>query len=113
MTQETRRVYKKVLNAGIKMTNIGCGQAGSQFVDSIMSEIKRLDGKKDNISDIAINTSPEDLGAVSASHKIHIKGSKGAAGERDRNETDLANNIEEILDELISYIIGEIRPKLK
>ena len=98
---------KKKINSRLKLTGIGCGQAGTQIIAEVESAVNLLDGDKSNISFIAINTSTEDLSAVSLSHKIHINNSKGAACDRNKSTEALADGIDEILEELQSYIIED------
>lgn len=98
---------KKKINSRLKLTGIGCGQAGTQIIAEVESAVNLLDGDKSNLSFIAINTSTEDLSAVSLSHKIHINNSKGAACDRNKSTEALADGIDEILEELQSYIIED------
>ncbi len=95
----------KKLNTRLKSTFIGCGQCGCQVIADIEKRIMELDGPKDNVSFVGINTSTEDLAAVILSHKIQVKNCNGAAGNRERSLDALAENIDEILEELMQYII--------
>lgn len=95
----------KKLNTRLKSTFIGCGQCGCQVIAETARKIMELDGTKDNVSFVGINTSMEDLSAVNLPHKIHVKDCNGAAGNRERSLDALAGNIDEILEELQTYII--------
>jgi hypothetical protein len=97
----------KKINAGLKITGIGCGQCGTQIIAEIEKAVNLLDGDKSNLSFIGINTSTEDLSSVTLSHKIHINNSKGAACDRNKSTEALADGIDEILEELQSYIIED------
>ena len=90
----------KEINAGLKITGIGCGQCGTQIIAEIEKAVNLLDGDKSNLSFIGINTSTEDLSSVTLSHKIHINNSKGAACDRNKSTEALADGIDEILEEL-------------
>lgn len=94
----------KKLNTRLKSTFIGCGQCGCQVIAETARKIMELDGTKDNVSFVGINTSMEDLSAVNLPHKIHVKDCNGAAGNRERSLDALAGNIDEILEELQTYI---------
>jgi hypothetical protein len=98
---------KNTINERLKTTVIGVGQCGNSIAAKIEEFVNELDGNKDNVSFVGINTSTEDLAAVSLSHKIHIEGSKGAACNRESSVQDLAMVFEPILDELKSYIIPD------
>lgn len=95
----------KKLNTRLKVTFVGCGQCGCQIISEIEKRVMELDGAKDNVSFAGINTSTEDLSAVMLSHKIHVRNCNGAAGSRERSLDALAENIDEILEELMQYII--------
>lgn len=97
----------KRINSRLRMTFIGCGQCGSQVVSEIESAAGELEGDKSNIAFVGINTSIEDLSTVALSHKIHIKGSNGAACDRDRSTEALAEGIDDILEELQTYIVKD------
>lgn len=87
----------KKLNTRLKSTFIGCGQCGCQVIAETARKIMELDGTKDNVSFVGINTSMEDLSAVNLPHKIHVKDCNGAAGNRERSLDALAGNIDEIV----------------
>lgn len=95
----------KKLNTRLKATFIGCGQCGCQVISETEKKVMELDGSKDSVSFVGINTSTEDLSAVNLSHKIHVKNCNGAAGNRERSLDALAENVDSILDELQQYII--------
>ena len=97
----------KSINERLKITVIGCGQAGNSITAKIEEYVNELDGNKANTSFVGINTSTEDLASVSLSHKIHINNSKGAACNRENGVQDLAESIDTILEELESYIIDD------
>ena len=63
----------KKLNTRLKATFIGCGQCGCQVISEVEKKVMELDGSKDSVSFVGINTSTEDLSAVNLSHKIHVK----------------------------------------
>ena len=95
----------KNINERLKLTVIGCGQAGGSITARIEESVNDLGGNKANTSFVGINTSTEDLASVKLSHKIHMNNSKGAACNRENGVQDLAESIDTILDELYSYII--------
>lgn len=98
---------KNIINERLKITVIGCGACGNSITAKIEEFIRELDGNKENTSFVGINTSTEDLASVSLSHKIHVNNSKGAACNRESSIQDLAESIDEILDELKGYIIED------
>lgn len=98
---------KNVINERLKITVIGCGACGNSITAKIEEFVRELEGNKTNTSFIGINTSTEDLASVKLSHKIHIKNSKGAACNRQNSINDLAESIDDILEELKSYIIED------
>ena len=98
---------KRAINERLKVTVIGCGQAGGSITAEIEAQIRELGGDKSNTTFIGINTSTEDLASVNLSHKIHINNSKGAACNRENSIQDLAESIDTILEELKSYIIKD------
>ena len=98
---------KKAINERLKVTVIGCGQAGGSITAEIEDKIRELGGDKSNTTFIGINTSTEDLASVNLSHKIHVNNSKGAACNRENSIQDLAESIDTILEELKSYIIED------
>ena len=98
---------KKMVNERMKITVIGCGACGSGITAEIEEKIRELGGDKSNTTFIGINTSTEDLASVNLSHKIHINNSKGAACNRENSIQDLAESIDIILPELLSYIIED------
>ena len=98
---------KRAINERLKITVIGCGQAGGSITAEIEDKIRELGGDKSNTTFIGINTSTEDLASVNLSHKIHINNSKGAACNRESSIQDLAESIDTILPELKSYIIED------
>lgn len=98
---------KNVINERLKITVIGCGACGNSIAAKIEEFVSELDGNKTNTSFIGINTSMEDLASVKLSHKIHINNSKGAACNRQNSINDLAESIDDILEELKSYIIED------
>ena len=95
------------INERLKVTVIGCGQCGCQITSEIEQAVNRLDGSKENVAFVGINTSQEDLASVQLSHKIWIEGSKGAAGQRERSISELSYGIDGILEELKSHIITD------
>lgn len=97
----------KTINERLKVTVIGCGQAGGSITARIEGFVNDLGGNKANTSFVGINTSTEDLASVQLSHKIHMNNSKGAACNRENGVQDLAENIDTILEELQSYIIKD------
>lgn len=97
----------KNINERLKITVIGCGQAGGSITARIEESVNDLGGNKANTSFVGINTSTEDLASVKLSHKIHMNNSKGAACNRENGVQDLAESIDTILDELHSYIIED------
>ena len=97
----------KTINERLKVTVIGCGQAGGLITAKIEECVNDLGGNKANTSFVGINTSTEDLASVQLSHKIHMNNSKGAACNRENGVQDLAENIDTILEELQSYIIED------
>lgn len=98
---------KNVINERLKITVIGCGACGNSITAKIEEFVRELEGNKTNTSFIGINTSTEDLASVKLTHKIHIKNSKGAACNRQNSINDLAESIDDILEELKSYIIED------
>ena len=97
----------KSINERLKITVIGCGQAGNSITAKMEEYVNELNGNKANTSFVGINTSTEDLASVSLSHKIHINNSKGAACNRENGVQDLAESIDTILEELEGYIIDD------
>ena len=97
----------KNINERLKITVIGCGQAGGSITAKIEECVNDLGGNKANTSFVGINTSTEDLASVQLSHKIHMNNSEGAACNRENGVQDLAESIDTILDELHSYIIED------
>lgn len=98
---------KNVINERLKITVIGCGACGDSITAKIEEFVRELEGNKANTSFIGINTSTEDLASVKLSHKIHINNSKGAACNRQNSINDLAESIDDILEELKGYIIED------
>lgn len=105
--QQTMNRNKNVINERLKITVIGCGACGDSITAKIEEFVRELEGNKANTSFIGINTSTEDLASVKLSHKIHINNSKGAACNRQNSINDLAESIDDILEELKSYIIED------
>ncbi len=98
---------KNIINERLRITVIGCGACGNSITAKIEEFVKELDGNKANTSFIGINTSMEDLASVKLSHKIHINNSKGAACNRQNSINDLAESIDDILEELKGYIVED------
>lgn len=98
---------KNIINERLRITVIGCGACGNSITAKIEEFVKELDGNKVNTSFIGINTSMEDLASVKLSHKIHINNSKGAACNRQNGINDLAESIDEIMEELKGYIVQD------
>lgn len=67
----------KNINERLKITVVGCGQAGGSITARIEESVNDLGGNKANTSFVGINTSTEDLASVKLSHKIHMNNSKG------------------------------------
>ena len=107
MNENKNILKKKPINERLKITVIGCGACGNGITAEIEKNILALEGDKSNVSFVGINTSMEDLNAVSLSHKIHINNSKGAACNRENGIQDLAESIDTILPELKGYIIDD------
>lgn len=105
--QQTMNKNKNVINERLKITVIGCGACGDSITAKIEEFVHELEGNKANTSFIGINTSTEDLASVKLSHKIHINNSKGAACNRQNSINDLAESIDDILEELKGYIIED------
>lgn len=98
---------RNMINERLKITVIGCGQCGCQITSEIENSVRGLDGNKNNVSFVGINTSTEDLASINLAHKIHINNSKGAACDREKSISDLAASIDDILEELKNYIIED------
>jgi hypothetical protein len=77
---------------------IACGQAGS----NIAMEFERLE-----YDTLIINTSKQDLDSVSVKHKIKLN-ADGSNKDRNKAKEILSNNIEEVLENVMSYIDKEI-----
>ncbi len=107
MNENNNVMKKKSINDRLKITIIGCGACGNGITAEIQKDVFALAGNKSNMSFVGINTSTEDLAAVSLDHKIHLNNSKGAACNRENGVQDLAESIETILPELQSYIIED------
>ena len=73
----------KTINERLKVTVIGCGQAGGSITAKIEEFVNDLGGNKANTSFVGINTSTEDLASIQLSHKIHMNNSKGAGCNRE------------------------------
>ncbi len=107
MNENNNVMKKKSINDRLKITIIGCGACGNGITAEIQKDVFALAGNKSNVSFVGINTSTEDLAAVSLDHKIHLNNSKGAACNRENGVQDLAESIETILPELQSYIVED------
>ena len=107
MNENKNVMKKRSINDRLKITVIGCGACGNGITAEIQKDVLVLEGNKDNVSFIGINTSTEDLAAVNLDHKIHLNNSKGAACNRENGVQDLAESIETILPELQSYIVED------
>ena len=107
MNENKNVMKKRSINDRLKITVIGCGACGNGITAEIQKDVLVLEGNKDNVSFIGINTSTEDLATVNLDHKIHLNNSKGAACNRENGVQDLAESIETILPELQKYIVED------